>query len=143
MNFQIFKILFTIGSKIFNFNIIKVNINYFNDIIKTVKRIFFLKLIKTNYLMFFFLMCIKYILYGINFVYFFLIYYLKKYFFTNKAINFKKKIKLINIIKINNLILFKICYRIKKNMIKKYSLNLTRRIAEKLSFKKILKTILL
>ncbi|WMC20372.1 MAG: hypothetical protein PNH44_00640 [Candidatus Carsonella ruddii] len=149
MNFQIFKKLSILGYIIFNVNFLfltkklKNNNNYFYYLNKYL----FSKSFKFKKKIFFFFLSIKYIKYGNNFVCYYLLWYFNIYLkFNFKKYNkkfLKKKNKLINIININNLKIFKIYCKIRRNLIRKYSLNLTRKIVEKHSFKKLLKSILL
>ncbi|BFI90927.1 hypothetical protein [Candidatus Carsonella ruddii] len=149
MNFQIFKKLSILGRLLFSMNLLvltKKN-NLINSLYYYLNKFLFLKFLKLKIFYFFFFICIKYIMYGNNFVYYYIYWYLKKYlldvYSKKNNINVRKKNKLINIIKINNLKIFKIYSKMRRNLIRKYSLNLTRKIVERNSFKKLLKSILL
>ncbi|WMC19778.1 MAG: hypothetical protein NVS86_00635 [Candidatus Carsonella ruddii] len=149
MNFQIFKKLSILGCILFNVNFLflaKKNINA-NNYSYYLSKYLFSKSFKFKKKIFFFFLSIKYIKYGNNFICYYILWYFNIYLnfnFKNYKKKFlKKKNKLINIIKINNFKIFKIYCKIRRNLIRKYSLNLTRKIVEKHSFKKLLKSILL
>ncbi|WMC19181.1 MAG: hypothetical protein NVS84_00640 [Candidatus Carsonella ruddii] len=150
MNFKIFKILSVLGCLLFNINLLFLTkkFNSANNLSYYLNKFFFKKSFNFKIFFFFFFICVKYIKYGNKFVYFYILWYFNKYLefnfksYKRKSI-FKKKNKLINIIKINNFKIFKIYCKIKRNLIRKYSLNLTRKIVEKNSIIKLLKSILL
>ncbi|XZR52505.1 MAG: hypothetical protein ACM3Q7_00630 [Candidatus Carsonella ruddii] len=150
MNFQIFKILSILGCLLFNINLLFLTkkFNSTNDLSYYLNKYLFSKSFKFKKIFFFFFLSIKYIKYGNKFIYFYILWYFSIYLKNNfknykKKNIFKKKNKLINIITKNNFKIFKIYSKIRRNLIRKYSLNLTRKIVEKNSFKKLLKSILL
>ncbi|XZR52915.1 MAG: hypothetical protein ACM3Q5_00640 [Candidatus Carsonella ruddii] len=149
MNFQIFKTLSILGCLLFNVNLLfltKKN-NLANNLSYYLNKILFSKSFKFKIFYFFFFICLKYIKYGNNFICYYILWFFNIYLQYNfkkyKKKFFIKKNKLLNIIKINNLKIFKIYSKIKRNLIRKYSLNLTRKIVEKNSLQKLLKSILL
>ncbi|MGP4128174.1 MAG: hypothetical protein ACTXNS_00625 [Candidatus Carsonella ruddii] len=150
MNFQIFKIFSILGCLLFNINLLfLIKKNYLtNDLSYYLKKFLLLKYIKFKIFYFFFFICLKYIKYGNTFVHNYILWYFNIYLKNNlkkhdKKNIFRKKNKLINIIKIGNFKVFKIYCKIRRNLIRKYSLNLTRKIVENNSIKKLLKSILL
>ncbi|WGS66585.1 hypothetical protein MEJ65_00640 [Candidatus Carsonella ruddii] len=150
MNFQIFKILSVLGCLLFNINLLFLTkkFNKANDFSYYLNKFLFSKSFKFKIFYFFFFICLKYIRYGNKFICYYILWFFNiylEYNFKNfkKKRKFKKKSKLINIIKIENFKIFKTYCKIRRNLIRKYNLNLTRKIVEKNSLQKLLKSILL